>query len=718
MSARLYPRLDWLVPAPLKGDKGTHRRARMFLISHLFGTPLGYLVVFYLYLLDPHPGVAFWTIFATITAFWLYPFALKLCGWFNLLAMLSVQQLSWLVLFTSYQYGGTSSPFLSWLLAAPISAYFYLGPQRRLRQFVLALLALDLLAFYLIYAAGYPFPDRVPLAAMSGIGVFSVFCAAVFVSMLSLNYANIVAAQQVDLEHEVGIRRATETALRESKDRAEHLGTSFRLLFDGNPIPMWVYDRKTLRFLEVNDAAIAQYGYTRAEFLVMAIDQIRPDEDAQRVRALALESFAPYERTGIWRHRKADGQLILVDVLWHRLEFQGREAAIVAAIDITDQKQAEDALRDNEARYRLLAENITDVITVLALDGTRTYLSPSVRDVLGYAPEELIGKRMEEMPHPDDRPLAAAAVAALTRGEPKVTVTLRSRHKDGHYVWMETSLRVMRDSASNRPTQVLGVSRDVSARQGLQDQLAAAKEQAERASHAKSEFLANMSHELRTPLNAIMGFGDLIENQRLGPLGNVKYAGYGRDIVESGRHLLDLINEILDFVKVDAGRLTLVEEPLEIRRVIDACVHMLEERTRRADLALDVEIGAGVGVVRGDEKRLKQVLLNLVTNSIKFTKPGGRIMIDAGIDPAGRLAISVSDTGIGIAPQDIANVLEPFGQVDSAFNRATEGTGLGLPLSKRLIEMHGGTLVIDSTPGIGTTATLTLPAERVLKQVA
>ncbi len=846
MSSRLYPRLDWFVPSSLKGNSEIHRRARMFVVSHLLGTPLGYAVVAYLYLLDPAPSAALWLIAAAVTAFFFYPFALKFTGRFHLLALLSVQHLAILVLVTSYEYGGANSPFLPWLLAAPIAAYFYFGARARLRSIVLTLLALDLLAFFLVYAIGIPFPNRLPPSAMFGIGVFSVFSAAAYVSMLSFNYANIVMQQQRDLEREVARRSDIESALRQAKDKAEHLGASFRLLFADNPIPMWVYEIETLRFLEVNDAAIAQYGYSREQFLAMTIDQIRPPEDAPSVRVAAKDVRTHFGRAGVWRHRKADGSDILVDVLWHQLEFQGRRAAIVAAIDVTEQTRAEDALRESEgrfrqildtaydafisidahgiinawnieaerifgwsaqeaigrdiadltiperfreshvaglrafretgeapfvgrriehlarrrdgserlieltiaqmrgkngpifnafihditerkerewaireseARYRLLAENATDIITRVALDRTRLYVSPAVREVLGYAPEELIGKPITDLPHPDDRIMVDAAIAALSRGD-STTVTLRSRHKNGAYVWLESSLRLVRDPATGKPSEVLAVSRNVTARQMLQEQLAAAKEQAEHASRAKSEFLANMSHELRTPLNAIMGFGDLIENQRLGPLGNVKYAEYGHDIVESGRHLLDLINEILDFAKVDAGRLTLAEETVDIHAVIQSCVHMLAERAAHASLTIETRLGSAIEAVRGDERRLKQILLNLVSNSIKFTPPGGRVVLDTRIEPGGGLVIRVADTGIGIAAKDIHNVLEPFGQVDSAFNRRTEGTGLGLPLSKRLVEMHGGTLELESAPGIGTTATVRLPAERVLKNVA
>jgi PAS domain S-box-containing protein len=851
MRSSLYPRLDWFIPAPLKADNGTLRRARIFVVSHLLGTPLAYLVAFYLYLLDPAPGAALGMIVAIITLFFAYPVALRSTGRFTLLAFLSVQQLSCLVLFTAYEYGGASSPFLSLVLTGPIAAYFYFGTQPRLRSICLVLLALDLFAFYLVHALGYSAPDRIPVPAMFEVGVFSVFCAAVYLSMLSLSHANIVAAQQFDLEREVASRRGTEIALRQAKDAAEELGTSFRLLFAGNPIPMWVWDRATSRFLEVNEAAVAQYGYSREQFLAMTVDAIRPPDEAARLREhLAkrrADDYTPFARPGVWRHRRADGSEVLVDILSHPLEFQGHRAHLVAAVDVTDRQRSEAALRDgearlrrildnaydafvsidiagkitawnsaaarifgwsaeevvgrslsetiiperfraaheaglkhfsetgkapvagkrlelsalrrdgsefavemtisplagaggtsfnafihditdrrereqsirdSEARYRLLAENATDVITRVSLDGVRLYVSPSVADVLGYEPHELVGRPMSQMPHPEDPTVLPAITAALQRGEEKVTATFRVRRKDDRMIWFETSLQLARDPATGRPLEIVAVSRDVSARHALQEQLAAAKEEAERASRAKSEFLANMSHELRTPLNAILGFGELVQNQRAGPPGDPRYAEYGRDIVESGRHLLDLINEILDFAKADAGHLNLIDEPLDLRRVVDACVHMLSERAARGGLSLASRVAPNVGMIRGDERRLKQVLLNLMSNSIKFTETGGSVTVDAKIDAAGRLAVSVIDTGIGIAAGDVAKVLQPFEQVDSALNRRSEGTGLGLPLAKRLVELHGGTLELDSTPGVGTTTRFILPADRILRHVA
>jgi hypothetical protein len=198
----VYGVLDWFVPPQLQDDAEEHRRARMFLFSHIFGPFLGHTMVVYLYALDPAPDIAFWTIVVAMSGFWVFPWLLKFTHRLTPLALLSVQNLCFITLFGSYNYGGVSSPFLPWFLTAPLLAFFYLGDQPRLRILTLAVIAADLFVYYVAYALGHSFPERVPLHALSGVGMVSVFCAAVYVSMMALYYANIVASQS-ELEREV-----------------------------------------------------------------------------------------------------------------------------------------------------------------------------------------------------------------------------------------------------------------------------------------------------------------------------------------------------------------------------------------------------------------------------------------------------------------------------------------------------------------------------------
>ena len=246
-------------------------------------------------------------------------------------------------------------------------------------------------------------------------------------------------------------------------------------------------------------------------------------------------------------------------------------------------------------------------------------------------------------------------------------------------------------------------------------ELARARDMAELANRTKTEFLANMSHELRTPLNAVIGFSDIMKSEMLGPVGNLRYRQYARDIYDSGVHLLDVINDILDVSKAEAGKLDLDVAKIDLFETVTTCLRLVSERAIAAEVAIIFEpIPAEFGL-KADERRVKQILLNLLSNAIKFTMAGGKVTVECRVLESGEGAISVTDTGIGIAPEDIPRALAPFGQVDSSVVRKFQGTGLGLPLSRHLAEMHGGRLAIESALGSGTVATVFFPAERVVR---
>ena len=242
---------------------------------------------------------------------------------------------------------------------------------------------------------------------------------------------------------------------------------------------------------------------------------------------------------------------------------------------------------------------------------------------------------------------------------------------------------------------------------------AVALSKADMASRSKSAFLAAMSHELRTPLNAIIGFSEVMSLQAFGPIGNVHYQSYAHDIHNSGRHLLALISDILDLSRLEAGKAELHEEPLKLDQLVSECLRMVERQAENAGLTLVNEIQAGLPRVLADERRIKQVLINLLSNAVKFTQEGGSVTVSARQERDG-LAISVADTGIGIAPDDIARAFESFSQIDSSIARHHQGAGLGLPLARQLMELHGGTLTLESAVGVGTVATAVLPSSRVL----
>jgi two-component system cell cycle sensor histidine kinase PleC len=246
----------------------------------------------------------------------------------------------------------------------------------------------------------------------------------------------------------------------------------------------------------------------------------------------------------------------------------------------------------------------------------------------------------------------------------------------------------------------------------LQEALAAAKA----SSKAKGDFLALMSHELRTPLNAIIGFSDILGAEMFGPLGHTRYKEYAQDVHSAGKHLLALINDILDLSKAEAGRFELACEEVGSADLIAECLKLMRGRAREADLALSAQLPPGLPNLMVDRLRMKQIMLNLLSNAIKFTQPGGQVDVAAFTDAGGNFILTVRDNGIGMAPESIPEALEPFRQIASPFARKVEGTGLGLSLVKSLIECHDGKIEIESALKEGTLVRLILPAERTIRK--
>jgi len=271
---------------------------------------------------------------------------------------------------------------------------------------------------------------------------------------------------------------------------------------------------------------------------------------------------------------------------------------------------------------------------------------------------------------------------------------------------LQISRRAMPDGA------IVSVYSDITDLKASERKLIAARSQAEMANHAKSEFLANMSHELRTPLNAIIGFSEIISHELFGPLGNEKYLDYMKDIHQSSLHLLSIINDVLDMSKIEAGKLELSKEPLNIRHLIGEAIRMMRERAESRGIELMTKMSDGEVKIWADERAMKQIFLNLLSNAIKFSRDGGEVCIRVVCDEPDLAIVEFEDHGIGMNEEEMERAVQPFGQAKPSTTRNYGGTGLGLPITKGLIEAHGGKLAIESHVGQGTIARISLPAER------
>jgi PAS domain S-box-containing protein len=353
------------------------------------------------------------------------------------------------------------------------------------------------------------------------------------------------------------------------------------------------------------------------------------------------------------------------------------------------------------------------MIAIVDDRGAFTYCSTSSQRIFGYSATWLIGRRLIDFLQSEDAEAFEGFFAEILKVPGRnETREFQVRHAD--YTWLTCEISCNNLKNEDAIEGVVVTLRNISDRKRVMDELRNAKALAEQGSRIKSEFLAAMSHELRTPLNAVIGFSDVIKSGMLGNEAGPRCIDYANHIHESASHLLRVINNILDLSKAESGQIKLAEECCSLSSIITGSVQMHAQQAADADLTVDVSLPPALPQLCGDKRRLEQALAGIFSNAVKFSHPGGRAEIAAGMTANGELEITVRDTGIGMAPDEIAVALEPFRQLDARLNRRYEGTGLGLPLSKRLVELHSGRLQIDSTPGKGTCVALRFPKDRII----
>ena len=436
---------------------------------------------------------------------------------------------------------------------------------------------------------------------------------------------------------------------------------------------------------------------------------VHPD-DLKAVRSArwhSLNTGSPFDEA--FRIVRRDGE---TRYLQSRSDRTNRHHNMVGTVqDVTDQFEAEAAVRKSQAMFERAFDSNPGLASIVSFEDRRLL---KVNEVwckrLGYKREEVIGKTLDDLGIWFDKETRRAALAELAetgviRAFPTKIVSAR-----GDTILLDVFSEVLEFEGGRA---VFTVSHDRTERKTFEDALWEAKEIAELTNRTKSEFLANLSHELRTPLNAISGFSQAMQAGIGGPP-TEKQREYLNDIQSSGDHLLALINDVLDLSKVELGELELSDEPVDLADCIKDSVHMFNGRKQTGRLEVATSGVVDLPPIRGDGRKIRQILINLLSNAFKFTDRKDKIVVDAGAMTTGAVYFQVSDTGIGMSPEELKVALTMFGQVDTGMDRSYEGSGLGLPLCKSLVEAHGGTLEIESSPGIGTKVRVIFPPERVV----
>ena len=520
--------------------------------------------------------------------------------------------------------------------------------------------------------------------------------------------------------------RKAETATKAFVDSEQR----FRLAVEAARCGIWEWDLLQDR-MYMSDVTGAIFGWGGGGVVEgqQVLERVSPDH-RERVRQ-ALATAAAYGGFDVSFRVPGPngGRPIWIDARGQAFgDGQSYTRIIGVALDVTEERMAQARAQAAEIRLRDAIESFSEAFVLWDRAGRLLMCNRNYRNVFSLEPRLLKPGALRdqvnrfaqlaiknEHPSPDGR--KGVREAELHDGR-WIQISER-RTAEGGLVMTAADITAIKTQEEARRLNEEQLQKAVDSLERSQEQLSelarkyeAEKVRAESANKAKSEFLANMSHELRTPLNAINGFSEIMVQEMFGPLGDARYKGYSQDILSSGQHLLALINDILDMSKIEAGKMNLKFEPLSLEDVTEDAVRLVRNRAETAGLALTIDFPPHLPEIEADYRAIKQVLLNLLSNAIKFTPRGGRVTVRAEgrHDPFGeRIRVSVQDTGIGIAPDDLARLAQPFEQVENQHSKTTQGTGLGLALTKSLVEMHGGAIDMQSAPGEGTMVSFSIP---------
>ncbi len=484
-------------------------------------------------------------------------------------------------------------------------------------------------------------------------------------------------------------------------------------------IGSWEHDFATRTItLSSEFRRIFGWGENMTSSLRKVLDAVHPDDrDSVTAWMTPREITRGRPKECVFRVLKPNGQFV---TLYGRrkvtLAANGRTARSIGTVqDLTGLINREASANEEAQFYRGIFQNSLLGLFQTTADGHYLMANPALARIYGYnTPSELlsaltnIGGQLYVDPSRRD-----AFVAEMRDKGTVAGFESQVYRRDGRVIWISESCREVRTHAG-KFLYYEGTVEEITARKRTEEELRAAKEAAEAANRAKSEFLGTMSHELRTPLNAIIGFSEVIHGEMLGPVGVTAYKNYAGDVIDSGRHLLTVINDILDFAKAESGRLDLREDKVALPSMIEEMMRFMQPRADAPGLLLSIDVAQSPETVFADGPRLRQVLWNILGNAIKFTPHGGRVDIRSHRDGDGNIRVEIRDSGIGMREADIVRAFEPFHQIDGSHARHHEGTGLGLAICDRLMRLHGGRVILASELGRGTSATILIPAARDL----
>ncbi len=506
-------------------------------------------------------------------------------------------------------------------------------------------------------------------------------------------------------------RQLLETEVLQRTAELQKMHEKFRQLFLKNKAVELLIDPSDGRIVDANLAAEKYYGYDIATLKSMKISDINT-LSPQDIKAEMQRAKTEQRSHFFFRHRLASG--LMRDVEVHSGPVDVGKPLLYSIIhDVTERKQAEDQLRRSEARFRLLAEYASDIISRHNAAGEYIYVSPSCHTLLGYDETALLGHSISAFCHPDDMEMVTRIhqMPLEDQAQWPYSLSYRMRCQNERYIWLETTTRAVRHAESGEVKEIIAISRDITERKQQQEALQQAKEAAEAANRAKSAFLANMSHELRTPLNGILGYAQVL--QRDAQLTDNQREGV-EVIQRSGDYLLMLINDILDLSKIEANRLELQPIVFHLPHFVQDSVEVFLTRAQQKGIQLNTHIAPNTPQwVRGDERRLRQIVLNLLSNAVKFTLKG-EVSVFVALSQE-RIHFKIQDTGIGIAPDKLQHIFQPFEQIETSEHHG-EGTGLGLSITTKLVELMQGEIEVNSQWQQGSEFHVYLPLPMVSQE--